>query len=69
MSVRYVLMETVSGYMSRQPDWAVLSCRVLKRIETFYLHLSRIITAEKSTRALACMHVTSCIAGSPNPVN
>lgn len=51
--------------MSRQPDWAVLSCRVLKRIETFYLHLSRIITAEKSTRALACMHVASRIAGSP----
>jgi hypothetical protein len=45
------------------------SCRVFERIETSYLHLSRIITAERSTRALAYMHVASRIAGSPNPVS
>lgn len=47
---------------------AIRSCRVSERIETFYLHLSR-ITAKKATRASACMHVTSRIAGSPNLVN
>jgi hypothetical protein len=42
---------------------------VFERIETFYLHLSRIITAEKATRAFTCMHAASRIAGSPNPVS
>jgi hypothetical protein len=42
---------------------------VFERIETFYLHLSRIVTAEKATRAFVCMHMVSLIAGSPNPVN
>jgi hypothetical protein len=42
---------------------------MFERIETSCLHLSRIITAKRSTRALACMHVASRIAGSPNPVS
>ena len=48
---------------------ATRSCRVFERIETFYLHLSRIITAEKATRAFVCMHMASLIASSPNPVS
>ena len=48
---------------------ATRSCRVFERIETFYLHLSRIITSEMSTRALICMHVASRVAGSPNLVS
>ena len=48
---------------------AIMPCGVSKRIETFFLHLSRIITAEKSTRAFTCMHVASRVAGSPNPAS
>lgn len=69
VSLQHVLMEAVSGHMSRQPGWAVLSCRVLGRIETFNLHLSRIIASERSTRAFTCINVASRIAGSPNPVS
>ena len=58
-----------SGHTPRQPGWAVLSCRVLWRIETFYLHLSYTITANRSTRAFTCMHVASRIASSPNLVS
>jgi hypothetical protein len=39
---------------------------VFERIETFYLHLSRIIESGRSTTAFTCMHVASRIAGSPN---
>jgi hypothetical protein len=42
---------------------------VSERIETFYLHLSRIITAEKATRAFVRMHMASLIAGSPDSVS
>jgi hypothetical protein len=48
---------------------AIRSCRVFEPIETFYMPLSRLITAGRSTRALTRMHVTSRIAGSPNPVS
>ena len=48
---------------------AVMPYGVFKCIKTFFLLLSRIITTEKATRAFACMHVESRIAGSPNPVS
>jgi hypothetical protein len=48
---------------------AIMPFGVFERIETFFLHLSRIITSERSTRAFAYMHVASRIAGSPNPVS
>jgi hypothetical protein len=41
-------------------------CRVFERMETFYLHLSHIITAERSTRAFTCIHVKPRIASNPN---
>lgn len=40
-----------------------------ERIETFYLHLGRTITAESFIRAFTCMRVVSSIAGSLNSVN
>jgi hypothetical protein len=48
---------------------AIMPFKIFKRIETFYLHLSRIITAGKATRAFVCMHMASLIAGRPNPVS
>ena len=48
---------------------AIMPYGVFERIETFYLHLSRIITAEKVTRAFVCMPMVSLIASSPNPVS
>jgi hypothetical protein len=48
---------------------AIKSCRVFELIETFILHLSRIITAGRSTRAFTCMRVASRIASSPDPVS
>lgn len=62
-------MEPFSNYLPCRPGWAIMPCGVFERIETFYLHLSHIITAERSTRAFTCMHVTSRIAGSPDPVS
>jgi hypothetical protein len=46
-----------------------MSCCVFERIETFYMHLSRVVTAERSTRASTCMPVASRIAGSPDLVS
>jgi hypothetical protein len=71
VSLQYISMEAVSGHTRCQPGWgcAVLSCRVFERIETVYLHLSCIITTERSTRAFTCMPVASLIAGSPDPVS
>ena len=48
---------------------AIRSWRGSERIQTVHLHLSHIITAETSTRAFNCMHVTSRIAGSPDPLS
>ena len=48
---------------------AIMPYGVFERIETFYLHLSRIIIAEKATKAFVCMHMASLIAGSPNSVS
>ena len=48
---------------------AIMPYGVFERIETFFLHLSRIITSERSIRAFACMHMASRIAGSPNPAS
>jgi hypothetical protein len=48
---------------------AIMPYGVFERIETFYLHLSRVLTAERSTRAFTCMPVASRIAGIPDPVS
>lgn len=50
-------------------DCAIRSCRIFERVETFYLHLTCIIKAERSTKAYTCTPVPSRIAGSPNPVS
>jgi len=59
---------SLAKHLPCQPG-AIMPCGVFERIETLYLHLSRIITAERSSRAFTCMHVASRIAGSPNPIN
>jgi hypothetical protein len=65
-----ILIDGVLLQLSAAPaGWTIASCLAFERIETFYLHLSRTITAESSTRAFTCMHVTPRIACSPDPVS
>jgi hypothetical protein len=64
-----ILIDGVFREICRASRGATRSCRVFERIETFYLHLSRIIAAGRSTRAFTCMHVASRMASSPDSAN
>lgn len=61
-------MESLAKHLPCYPG-AIRSCRTIERIETFFLHLCRIISAERFISAFTRMHVASRIAGSPNPVS
>lgn len=64
-SFLYTLMGPFARHLPCQLG-AIMPYGFFERIKTLFLHLSRIITSERSTRASTCMHVTSRIAGSPN---
>jgi hypothetical protein len=65
-------LDSLTGSFARHlpcQSGAIRSCRIFERIETLYLLLSLIITAEKATTAFTCMPVASRIAGGTDPVS